>query len=157
MFKQPKKSPWGKVKYCEQLYPGVFDVSTAEHGGIMVMKEIAAVILSPAAQKCGFKKKGFINFEEDTQAAVVERELLDMRIWEVPSRFENKNDYEKMINDSLKQYNPEYWQARENSMNKIVARDKPGNSLLAQVKENQDIVKNQNDTHITTKKEITEL
>lgn len=152
MSATPKKSPWGKIQYCEELYPGVYDVSTASHGGIMVRNNIVNNILSQAAQKEGFKEKGFLNFEEDTQSAVAERELLDKGLWGGPPRFDNITDYEDMINDSLKLYNPEYWQAREKSINGIVLSEKTGKpSLIVQAKENQETIKNQNENHISTK------
>lgn len=150
-----KHSPWGKVQYCEEMYPGVFDVSTAGHGGIMVKNDIAAAILSPTAQKCGFKEKGYLNFEEDCQAAVVERELLDKGLWDVPPRYENKADYEEMINNSLKNHNPEYWQAREKSISEAVAtHGKPEKtSLLTQLEEKSKEVK----PHTSSKKDSIEL
>jgi hypothetical protein len=64
MFTQPEKSPWGEVQTCDTLCPGVFLVSTASHGGTMVSKEVSAM-LSPAAQRCGFRQGGYLCFEED--------------------------------------------------------------------------------------------
>ena len=66
MYQGPSKSPWGKVQTCDLLCPGVFLVSTASHGGTMVSKEVAA-FLSPAAKRCGFRRGGYLCFEEDTQ------------------------------------------------------------------------------------------
>ena len=148
MSGKPKKSPWGKVQYCEVLYPGVYDVSTAKKGGIMVHKNAVDILLSPAAQKCGFKAKGFLNFTEDAGSAVVERELLDKGLWTVPARFEDKADYEATINESLKKYSPEYWQKRESGL-------KP--SLLAQAKENREVIKNQSVNTHTEQKDKAEL
>jgi hypothetical protein len=59
LFKQPESSPWGEVQHCETLCPGVFMVDTASHGGIMVSKDVSAM-LSPAARKCGFKQGGYL-------------------------------------------------------------------------------------------------
>ena len=155
MSETPKKSPWGKVQYCEKLYPGVYDVNTAGHGGIMVKNAVADKILSPAAQKEGFNERGFLNFEEDTQAAVVERELLDKGLWAGPPRYDNIADYEEIINHSLKLCNPEYWQAREKALAARGKSDKP--SLLGQVKVNQETLQNQSDIHTTIKKEAATL
>lgn len=70
MFNNPENSPWGKVQTCDVLCPGVFLVSTASHGGMLVSKEISAM-LSPAARKCGFRQGGYLCFEEDSQESVV--------------------------------------------------------------------------------------
>ena len=34
-YPEPEQSPWGEVQHCRELCPGVFQVSTAGHGGIM--------------------------------------------------------------------------------------------------------------------------
>ena len=112
MFHAPKSSPWGEVQSCEVLCPGVFLVSTASHGGTMVANEVAAV-LSPAAKKCGFKDKGYICYEEDAQESVVLRELLDKKLWNIPDRIKDKAQFEENLNQSIRQYNPEYWRARQ--------------------------------------------
>ena len=112
MFHAPKSSPWGEVQSCETLCPGVFLVSTASHGGTMVANEVAAV-LSPAAKKCGFKDKGYICYEKDAQESVVLRELLDKKLWKIPDRIKDKEQFEENLNQSIRQYNPEYWRARQ--------------------------------------------
>ena len=112
MFHGPKSSPWGEVQNCETLCPGVFLVSTASHGGTMVANEVAAV-LSPAAKKCGFKDKGYICYEEDAQESVVLRELLDKKLWKIPDRIKDKGQFEEKLNQSIRQYHPEYWRARQ--------------------------------------------
>ena len=157
---KPKKSPWGRIKYCEEMFPGVYDVSANKHGGIMVNIHVADSVLSPAARKCGFKERGFICFEEDKQAAVVERELLDRGLWQVPPRFEDKADYEAMINGSLQKHNPEYWQARQRAVQGRAATlsDKPEKpSILNQTKENQELIKNQDGNPASANKNNVEL
>lgn len=84
MYQEPNKSPWGAVQTCDTLCPGVFLVSTASHGGTMVSNDVAA-FLSPAAKRCGFRRGGYLCFEEDTQEEVVLRELLDKKLWRSPS------------------------------------------------------------------------
>ena len=49
MFRQPKHSPWGKIQECSPLCPGVFDVNTPGHGGILVSTHTADTLLSPQA------------------------------------------------------------------------------------------------------------
>lgn len=115
MFHAPQTSPWGPVQTCDTLCPGVFLVTTASHGGTMVASE-AAAILSPAAKKCGFKDKGYLCFEEDAQESVVLRELLDKKLWKVPDRVKDKAAFEENINRSIRQYNPDYWRARQSGI-----------------------------------------
>lgn len=112
MYQEPNKSPWGAVQTCDTLCPGVFLVSTASHGGTMVSNDVAA-FLSPAAKRCGFRRGGYLCFEEDTQEEVVLRELLDKKLWKIPERIKDKAAFEENINRSIKRYNPEYWRARQ--------------------------------------------
>lgn len=111
MYREPTFSPWGKVQTCDALCPGVFLVSTASHGGTLVSREVSAM-LSPAAVKCGFRQGGYLCFEEDSQEAVVLRELLDKKLWSIPERIKDKAAFEENINKSLREYNPDYWRAR---------------------------------------------
>lgn len=121
MFNNPENSPWGKVQTCDALCLGVFLVSTASHGGTMVSKEISAM-LSSAARKCGFKQGGYLCFEEDCQESVVLRELLDKKLWSIPDRVRDKTAFEENINKSIREYNPEYWRARQAGLEKAPAR-----------------------------------
>lgn len=76
-FKQPPHlSPWGKVKSCKTLCPGVFQVKAANRGGVMVANEVTA-LLSPYTSKQGEWRGGFLCFEED---AAVMRELSDKKL-----------------------------------------------------------------------------
>ena len=108
----PPAPPGGGGAGRDVLCLGVFLVSTASHGGTMVANEVAAV-LSPAAKKCGFKDKGYICYEEDAQESVVLRELLDKKLWKIPDRIKDKERFEENLNQSIRQYNPEYWRARQ--------------------------------------------
>lgn len=121
MFNNPENSPWGKVQTCDALCPGVFLVSTASHGGTLVSKEVSAM-LSPAARKCGFKQGGYLCFEEDCQESVVLRELLDKKLWSIPDRIRDKAAFEENINNSIREYNPEYWRARQAGLEKAPTR-----------------------------------
>lgn len=132
MYQRPEKSPWGKVQTCDTLCPGVFLVSTASHGGTMVAKEMAAA-LSPAARKCGFQRGGYLYFEEDSQESVVLRELLDKKLWAIPDRIKNKAAFEENINRSLREYNPDYWRARQAGLEKTPAHPVPVKSAAHDV------------------------
>lgn len=80
MYREPSDSPWGLVVRCDTLFPGVYSVSTAGHGGIMVQIDATRQLLSPEAQAVGFQAGGYLNFEEDCDAPVVLRELMDSGI-----------------------------------------------------------------------------
>ena len=121
IFKAPKLSPWGEVQTCDVLCPGVFLVSTASHGGTLVSKEVSA-LLSLAAQKCGFQQGGYLCFEEDCQESIVLRELLDKKLWSIPDRIKDKAAFEENINKSIREYNPDYWRARQAGLEKAPAR-----------------------------------
>ena len=84
MFHAPKSSPWGDVQSCETLCPGVFLVSTAK-----------------------------LPFVLNAQESVVLRELLDKKLWNIPDRIKDKGQFEENLNQSIRQYNPEYWRARQ--------------------------------------------
>ena len=37
---EPMYSPWGTVDHCKMLCYGAFEVQTARHGGVMIMREL---------------------------------------------------------------------------------------------------------------------
>jgi hypothetical protein len=128
VFSSPVNSPWGEVQHCDLLCPGVFMVSTASHGGTMVARDMSAV-LSSAARKCGMRYNGFLCFEEDSEENIVLRELLDKKLWAVPDRIRDKAAFEQSINDSLREYHPDYWRARQSGREKEpVHRPAPAHS-----------------------------
>ena len=71
---QPKYSMWGVVQDCEEWLEGVFSVSTAGHGGVLVTPEVAK-LLSEAARKRGAKMQGYLQYEEDCDWAIPVYEL----------------------------------------------------------------------------------
>ena len=91
-------------------------MATASHGGIMVHRSIARTVLSPAARKHGFPDGSYYCFEEDCDAPVAIRELLDKGLYTAPvNDYFKPGEYEKAIDRSLQEYHPDYWQARENT------------------------------------------
>jgi len=131
VYQQPEKSPWGEVQTCDTLCPGVFLVSTASHGGTMIAKDMAAA-LSPAARKCGFRQGGYLCFEEDSQESVALRELLDKKLWAVPDRIKDKAAFEENINKSIREYNPDYWRARQTGLEKAPPRQEQASAHYAE-------------------------
>jgi len=85
MSYEPAYSPWGLIQTRKTLCPGFFDVSTASHGGIMVAREFVAGNLSPTAQRYGFWEGGYLCFEEDSDAQIVLRELMDRGLYTAPA------------------------------------------------------------------------
>ena len=113
----PSYSPWGKVQECETLCPGVYSVSTPGHGGIMVRRELAEKIFRKEAMGCGFIEGGYLCFEEDCDAQVALRELMDKKMIQAPvNEHFGPGAYEAVINSSVQIHHPEYWQAREKAI-----------------------------------------
>ena len=44
---------------------------------------------------------------------MVLRELLDKKLWNIPDRIKDKEQFEENLNRSIRQYHPEYWRARQ--------------------------------------------
>ncbi len=108
----PGFSPWGEIDWSETLIPGIEMVATPSHGGIMVSRE-AAVMLTPAARKCGSWQGGYLCFEEDADENIVFRELLDQNLWQIPERIKDRAAFVASIDQNIQTYHPEYWKARE--------------------------------------------
>lgn len=112
---EPLYSPWCDIQHCETLAPHVFSVSTASHGGIMVNARVAKAIFSKVALYCAFRDGGFYCFEEDCDAPVAIRELMDRGLFTAPvNAYWKPGEYENCINDSVQCYHSDYWKTREN-------------------------------------------
>lgn len=121
----PEYSPWGEVQHCETLCAGAYQVSTASHGGIMVSMEIVNDVLSPEARKCGFQEGGYLCFEEDCDAAVALRELMDKGLFKAPVNDHFKpGEYSQVIDRSLRSWHPEYWAAYVKGQQKPSVKDR---------------------------------
>ena len=93
---QPLFSPWGEIQHCKVLYPHVYSVDTASHGGIMVNARIASSIFSRDALQCAFREGGYYCFEEDCAATVAIRELMDRNLFTAPvNEYWKPGQYEK--------------------------------------------------------------
>lgn len=110
----PKTSPWGEIQVCKEMVLGVFFVDTPSHGGIMVDINYANIILSEDAQRYGEKHNNYLCYEEDTQANIVEYELLSKKLWNTPEYVSDKEKYIENLKTSLNTYNPEYMRLQEN-------------------------------------------
>ncbi len=105
-MQQPINSPWGKIQECETLCPGAYSVNTASHGGVMVDMELVERALSKEARNCGFEEGQYLCFEEDCDASVALRELMDRQL------YTTSEEQERHINSSLQAWHKDYWQAR---------------------------------------------
>ena len=77
-------------------------------------RELAEKIFRKEAMGCAFVEGGYLCFEEDCDAQVALRELMDKKMIQAPvnERF-GPGAYEAVINSSVQIHHPEYWQARE--------------------------------------------
>ena len=46
---RPQYSPWGEIQHCVELCHGVYEVSTASHGGVMAKLGVASKLFSRMA------------------------------------------------------------------------------------------------------------
>ena len=141
-LQEPRNSPWGEVQTCRVIADGIYEVSTAGHGGIMISTELASHILSPEALRKGVCEGGYYCYEEDCDACIPLRELYDKGILKQNNGYfahylvksenpESKNGkipfakatetektdfiqwWNKTIDESLAGWNGEYWRAHE--------------------------------------------
>ena len=133
--REPSMSPWDEVQQCETIAEGIYSVSTAGHGGIMIAEELAPYVLSPEALSEGMREGGYYCYEEDALQCIPLRELYDKGILNDEHRYFNAYhvkseengripfssatdeekkkfiaEWNKTINESLATWNKEYWQ-----------------------------------------------
>lgn len=142
--RKPITSPWGTVQECTVIAPGIYSVSTAGHGGIMIDGALAPHILSPEALAEGFVENGCYCYEEDAAESIPLRELYDKGILGrsniyftersvqsdrsdarggyIPftaltetEKDEYLTEWNGWINESLAHWYPEYWEVYEQS------------------------------------------
>ena len=114
---RPPYSPWGEVQHCEKLCPGVYQVSTASHGGVMAKLSVASKLFSMAVRQYSFVEGGYLCFEEDCEAPVAIRELMDKGLYKAPvNQYYGPGEYEAAIDSSIQLYQPEYWAYRERKL-----------------------------------------
>ena len=74
-----RSTPWGSAQESISISRGVSFVSTASHGGIMVTRAAADKLLSEHAKKRGMHWSGYLCYEEDCDAAIVEYDSSELR------------------------------------------------------------------------------
>ena len=111
---EPMYSPWGTVDHCKMLCYGAFEVQTARHGGVMIMRELADEYLSKEAQAVGFVEGRYLCFEEDCDSPVAIRELLDKGLMKAPvNQYYKEGEYSATIDDVIAAWHTDYLQAVE--------------------------------------------
>ena len=109
-------SPWGMVQTSYTLCDGVYAVSTASHGGILVHRS-SEHFLSQEAQYLGVRYGVYLCYEEDCKAPIVIRELLDSGKITIPANDRlTDEEFNKEVNENIQRWNPEYWEAYEKRM-----------------------------------------
>lgn len=132
--REPSMSPWDEVQQCETIAEGIYSVSTAGHGGIMIAEELAPYVLSPEALSEGMREGGYYCYEEDALQCIPLRELYDKGILNDEHSYfkayhvkteengripfssataeEKKRfiaEWNDSVNESLATWNKEYW------------------------------------------------
>ena len=142
--RKPITTPWGTVQECTVIAPGIYSVTTAGHGGIMIDRALVPHILSPEALAEGFLENGCYCYEEDAAESIPLRELYDKGILGrsniyftersvqsdrsdarggyIPftaltetEKDEYLTEWNGWINESLAHWYPKYWEAYEQS------------------------------------------
>ena len=141
-MREPTNSMWDVVQSCTTIANGIYSVSTAGHGGIMIAADLANRILSPEAIDKGYRYGSYYCYEEDCDRCIPLRELYDKGILQPTNEYftrcyvrndksdgkgefvpfstlteEEKQEFfknwSKDLNESLAHWNKEYWQAHE--------------------------------------------
>ena len=111
---EPMYSPWGTVDHCKMLCYGAFEVQTARHGGVMILRELADEYLSKEAQAVGFVEGRYLCFEEDCDSPVAIRELLDKGLMKAPvNQYYKEGEYSATIDGVIAAWHKDYLQAVE--------------------------------------------
>lgn len=111
---EPMYSPWGTVDHCKMLCYGAFEVQTARHGGVMILRELVDEYLSKEAQAVGFIEGRYLCFEEDCDSPVAIRELLDKGLMKAPvNQYYKEGEYSATIDDVIAAWHTDYLQAVE--------------------------------------------
>ncbi len=61
---------WGRSQTVDKILPGVYYVTTASHGGLMIGAKIAQSLISPLAISYGAKMGSWLCYEEDCLWAI---------------------------------------------------------------------------------------
>ena len=80
----------------------------------MAKLSVASKLFSMAVRQYSFVEGGYLCFEEDCEAPVAIRELMDKGLCKAPvNQYYGPGEYEAAIDRSIQRYQPEYWAYRE--------------------------------------------
>ncbi len=102
-MKRGMPTPWGEAQTKRALAPGVYLVTTAGHGGILIGKSRAKELLSEQAIKIGMAWGSFLAYEEDCDVSAVFYEHPEYASWM------DVKTSKKLAEDSLKRWYPAYF------------------------------------------------
>jgi len=134
---RPKTSMWGSVQSCHKLIPGVYSVSTAGHGGIMVHTSVAEKVLSKEVLDYSEKliENGYIQFEEDCDAAVPLVDFYRKHLFEGFSWNKGREaEFYEIAQKSILRWNPGLLEKMNEGYDKILEKEAKKNILEEQKK-----------------------
>lgn len=105
-YREPRESLWDTVQNCTVIAPGIYSVSTAGHGGIMIDGALAPHILSSEALAEGVKENGCYCYEEDAAESIPLRELYDKGILDKSNIYFTKRNIQSDRADARNGYIP---------------------------------------------------
>jgi hypothetical protein len=83
----------------------------------MAVSAVAGRIFSDAARKHSFREFGYVCFEEDCQAAIAFRELMDRGLFNGPvNEYFGPGEFAACIDKGIQHFYPDYWKAREDGL-----------------------------------------
>lgn len=103
-YREPSNSPWDTVEECTVIAPGIYSVSTAGHGGIMIDRALAPHILSSEALAEGFVENGCYCYEEDAAESIPLRELYNKGILNKTNEYFTRLEYVSTDPDAEDEY-----------------------------------------------------
>lgn len=96
-------TPWGIALTTQELAEGIFWVETATHGGLLIDKMQANILLSDKALKIGQPWETFLAYEQEYAMLVVFYEHPELYPWI------EEDLTEKLAEDNLRLSHPEYF------------------------------------------------
>ena len=113
-YKNARPTPWGKADSVKQLAAGVTLIGTPSHGGIMIGKNKAKGILTPAGRMCGRQWNQYLCYEEDCLMNIVLFEHPEywveyQKTWMRPEEVSTVENIKESSREGIKQWNPEYF------------------------------------------------
>lgn len=99
-------SPWGPITGQKSLIRGIRSIWTSRGGGIMVTEVAAKKYLTNAAIIRGYCWGKYICYDQNAEAAIVLKELIEKGVFTTSEQFENK------INEKINKSYPDYLKER---------------------------------------------